>query len=134
MPEHEKTTLIPAVAKDLRKSANSIRDELEAIREQGYAISHGERLSGVTAISAPIFDMNDEVHFCLSVGGPSFRMQANENELIKRVVETAGTISYQYGGKLKLVPADEDDTDTLGASNGPLGQIAGLPPLACSQG
>ncbi|MFD2884006.1 IclR family transcriptional regulator C-terminal domain-containing protein [Pseudomonas lini] len=44
-------------------------EEFAMIREQGYAVSHGERLLGISAISVPIKDVNQEVHYCLSVGG-----------------------------------------------------------------
>ena len=73
--------------------------ELAKIRDRGYAVSHGERLQGLSAISAPIKGINDEVHYCMTVGGPTVRMQTNEKEVIKLVVKAAANISRQLGGK-----------------------------------
>ena len=73
--------------------------ELAIVKRQGYAVSHGERLLGLSAISAPIKDANDEVHYCLSVGGPTVRMQANEADFVKQVVKGAAAISRQFGGR-----------------------------------
>ncbi|MGB3339477.1 MAG: IclR family transcriptional regulator [Devosia sp.] len=101
--------LIDAVAKASGRTHVQISEELATVREKGYATSHGERLPGVSAISAPIYDIKDEVPYCLSVGGPSFRIQANESELILKAVAAAGTISFQFGGKMNLLDAEEDE-------------------------
>ena len=113
MPEHERMTLIPVIAKELRKSASEIRAELAKIKSQGYAISNGERLAGVTAISAPIFDIDDKVGFCLSIGGPGFRMESKQEELIRRAKDTARIISNQFGGHADLMfdAVSDDDSD-----------------------
>ena len=74
-------------------------DELAQVRQQGYAASHGERLLGVTAISAPTVDARDEVRYRLSIGGPTVRMQTNEKDFIKRGRNAAADISRQFGGK-----------------------------------
>ena len=66
---------------------------------KGYAVSHGERLLGVSAVSAPIKDVNEEVHYCLSIGGPSVRVQSHEKEFIKLAVSAAADISRQFGGE-----------------------------------
>jgi DNA-binding IclR family transcriptional regulator len=71
--------------------------------EQGYAVSHGERLLGVSAVSAPIKDANDEVQYCISIGGPSVRMQTNEKEFVRQAVRAAASISLQFGGKEQSV-------------------------------
>jgi len=89
---------LPSIAKATKRTQTVVQQELRAIQEAGYAVSHGERLLGVSAISAPIFDVNEEVKYCLSLGGPSVRIQSNEKALIKMVVQSAAEISLQFGG------------------------------------
>jgi DNA-binding IclR family transcriptional regulator len=99
MPKSRLTPIVNAIARQTKRSQADVVEELTKIRRQGYAVSHGERLLGVSAISAPISDTNDEVHYCLSVGGPTVRMQTNEKEFIKRAKQAATDISRQFGGK-----------------------------------
>ena len=87
MPKSSLTHIVSAIARQTKRSQAQVLDELARIRRQGYAVSHGERLLGVSAVSAPITDAQDEVHYCLSIGGPTVRMQTNEQELVRRAQE-----------------------------------------------
>ncbi|WP_354116132.1 IclR family transcriptional regulator C-terminal domain-containing protein [Bradyrhizobium sp. LA7.1] len=51
-----------------------LRADLARITQQGYACTSGQRIPGVTAISVPIFDINDEVRYSLALTGPSIRI------------------------------------------------------------
>lgn len=99
MPRSQVTSILASITRRTKRSQSDFLAELARAREQGFAVSHGERLLGLSAISAPIKDTNDEVRYCLSIGGPTVRMQANENEFIRRVVKAAASISRQFGGK-----------------------------------
>lgn len=57
--------------KPLRRSY--IEDELEKIRERGYAITSGEATEGTTGIGAPIFSYDNTVIGSLNCAGPSSR-------------------------------------------------------------
>ncbi|ALM84248.1 IclR family transcriptional regulator [Bordetella sp. N] len=98
MSKKDLTPFLPVVAKGTKRTQTAVQEELRSIQQAGYAISHGERLPGVSAISAPIFDVNEEVKYCLSLGGPSFRVQPNEKTMIKLVIQAAAEISRQFGG------------------------------------
>jgi len=98
MPKKELSAVLPAIAKGTKRTQADIQKELQSIHDAGFAVSHGERLLGVTAISAPIFDVHEDVKYCLSLGGASVRMQANEKALVKQVVQAAAEISRQFGG------------------------------------
>jgi DNA-binding IclR family transcriptional regulator len=100
MPKSAVTPIVALVSRRTKRTKGAVIEELAQIRAQGYAVSHGERLLGLSAISAPVKDSNDEVHYCLTVGGPTVRMQANEKEFIKLVVKAAAGISKQFGGKV----------------------------------
>lgn len=99
MPKSQLAPFVVSVAKRTKRSQADVLAELANVRNAGYAVSHGERLLGVSAISAPIKDANDLVRYCISTGGPTVRMQVNEKELIKRVVQAAEDISRRFGAR-----------------------------------
>lgn len=72
--------------------------ELVEIRDKGFSISRGERIAGVNAVAAPIFDRNHQVVGAISIGGPEARFRL---ELAIRygplVREFANNISLQLG-------------------------------------
>jgi DNA-binding IclR family transcriptional regulator len=98
MPKSEVMPILVSVAKSTKRSKAELLADLAKIREQGYAVSHGERLLGLSAVSAPIRDAADAVHYCLTVAGPTVRLQVKEKEYIKLVVTAAANISRQFGG------------------------------------
>lgn len=113
MSEEKGKPLAAEIAKASGRSVGEIEEELARIRELGYGTSHGERLPGVSAISAPIYDINDEVHYCLSVGGPSFRIQMHQDDLVPRLIDAARKISFHFGGELTFLEADDDIEEDL---------------------
>jgi DNA-binding IclR family transcriptional regulator len=76
---------------------HSVTDEKEliaqakVIRNQGYAISHGERINGALCISAPINNYFWPV--ALSVVGPEGRFQPRAEESLKEILASAGRIT-----------------------------------------
>ncbi len=93
----ELTSILPSVARVLNVTDEALIAELELIRALGYAVSHGERLLGISAASAPIRDANQEVRYCLSVAAPTVRLRVNEDEAIRLVVSAAEKISRRFG-------------------------------------
>lgn len=91
--------MLPAVSRLAKRTAADMQAEFATIREKGHAVSHGERNVGLSAVSAPIWDLNEEVHYCISVNGPSVRMQGREKEMAKLVMKAARDISLQFGGR-----------------------------------
>lgn len=98
MPKSQAKPVVGSMSRRTKRSQADIMAELAKIRNQGYAVSHGERLPGLSAISAPIKGIDDEVIYCMTLGGPSVRVQANEKEFTKLVVKAAANVSRQLGG------------------------------------
>lgn len=98
MPEAELAPILTYVIRTTKRPKADVLEEFGRIRRQGYAVSHGERLPGLSAISAPIKDMNDEVRYCLTVNGPTIRMRPKESEFITLVKKAAQDISLHIGG------------------------------------
>lgn len=86
--------------------------ELARFRRQGYALSRGQRVPGLTAIAVPIFDINANVRHCLALTGPSVRVDSRDQELADIMIAAGRDISNRLGaspehaGDLKLLLAD----------------------------
>ena len=83
-----------------RASPNTITDrdellaELEDVRDRGYAIDRGERVSGIRCVAVPINPFGDEPCGAISVSGPKSRVKGEffEEELPQLVEEAADII------------------------------------------
>ena len=81
---------------------SELRSELERIREDGWAISHGEWMAEASGVAAPIFGQKEEVIGVLSISGPSQRFQ---QEVILKycqiLTDVAHQISAAMGSRLR---------------------------------
>ena len=99
MPKNELTPILTQIVRTTKRPQAEMLAELATIREQGYAVSHGERLLGLSAVSAPVKDVNEAVRHCLTLAGPTVRFQMHEKHFIKLAVKAAADISRHYGAK-----------------------------------
>lgn len=87
--------------------------ELARFRRQGYAITRAQRVPGLTAIAVPIFDIHDEVRYCLALTGPSVRIDPRDQELAEILIAAGRDISSRLGASpengvdLRLLAADD---------------------------
>lgn len=81
-----------------RIKLNRFRKELLEAKMKGFAFSCGERVAGLSAVAAPIFDRHDSVMGAISVGGPTQRF-SKETALLSAplIVDAANKISVQFG-------------------------------------
>lgn len=71
---------------------------LEIVKEQGYAVSHGERTEGTTAVGAPILNHFGQVQGAVSIGVVSYNLTEERLDfLINSVRETGRRISSRLG-------------------------------------
>jgi hypothetical protein len=71
--------------------------ELARFRRQGYALSRGQRVPGLTAIAVPIFDINGHVPHCLSLTGPSVRVDTRDLDLAEIMMVAGRDLSNRLG-------------------------------------
>ncbi len=75
-----------------------LRDELDRVREQGYAVAIDELEVGLTAVAAPIRNAHGDVVASMSVSGPSFRLpEERVAEVIRLVKGAALEVSHRLG-------------------------------------
>ncbi|MBK9364533.1 MAG: IclR family transcriptional regulator [Rubrivivax sp.] len=90
--------------------------EIARFKRQGFAVTRGQRVPGLTAIAVPIFDIHDEVKYSLALTGPSVRIDSRDHELAEVMTAAARDISSRLGASpengidLRLLAADDADT------------------------
>lgn len=82
-----------------------LRQELEAIRKRGYAVSQGERVEGVSCVAAPIFDAAGKVIGAINVSGPSTRFSKEKIQQYAHLVIQASTSLSCRMGQPRTDPA-----------------------------
>ncbi len=71
-----------------------LAQELDLVRERGYALDEGEHQPGLRCCAAPIRDHEGRVFAAISVSGPAWKIPASETQSIAEIVmHTADAIS-----------------------------------------
>ncbi len=71
-----------------------LREELEAIRQRGYAIDDGEFEPGIRAVAVPVRDVFGNVIATLAIPGPVYRMTWDRvSEMAQALMEAASALS-----------------------------------------
>ena len=127
--ELEKVVAANAKSPDFDRAA--LMRELARFRRQGYALTRGQRVPGLTAIAVPIFDMEGKVRHCLALTGPSVRVDPRDQELVDIMVTAGRDISSRLGASpehgidMKLMMADRSiDRDPAPAKKKPAAKKA----------
>jgi IclR family KDG regulon transcriptional repressor len=82
-----------------------LRQELETVRTQGYAVSLQDRTVGLAGISAPIFDSSGAAVAAITIGGRAERfVPKNVGRWAPALKEAAARITELIGGRR---PADD---------------------------
>ncbi len=77
---------------------SQLAEELDLVREQGFATAVDELEVGLSALAAPIRDAHGDVVASLSVSGPTFRLTPERTEeVVTRVVAAALEVSHRLG-------------------------------------
>ncbi len=83
-----------------------LRTAISAIRREGIARTHDERLSGASGLAAPIYSASGEVLAAMMLAGPTERMRKNKEKNEALVIRAAQEATRLLGGKLP-------DSDTV---------------------
>ncbi len=76
----------------------SLRQDLDRIREQGYAVDLEETMEGMIGVGGPVFDHTGNAIAAFSVAGPATRLSVQRMPEIASLVCTASDrISYRLG-------------------------------------
>ncbi|MBC7378895.1 MAG: IclR family transcriptional regulator [Burkholderiaceae bacterium] len=106
--ELEKVLKVTAAGKDLDRAA--FDRELARFRRQGYALTRGQRVAGLTAIAVPVFEIDGKVRHCLVLTGPSVRVDAMDLDFAEIMIAAGRDLSNRLGAQ----PAPVGDSGELG--------------------
>lgn len=95
----------PTIAKGLLQRADNtitcvekLKEEMKAIKSNGYAISNNENEMGLYGIAAPIKSYTGQTIAALNMVGPvAYMIGQNTQSMIHHVVKTAESISKELG-------------------------------------
>jgi DNA-binding IclR family transcriptional regulator len=77
---------------------SGLREELDKVRAQGYAVAVDELEVGLAAAAAPIRNAHGDVIASMSVSGPTFRMpEPTLAAVVERLTEAALEVSHRLG-------------------------------------
>lgn len=82
-----------------------VTEEIDRFRAQGYGVTHAQRVPGITAVAAPLFDSRGRAEHCLALTGPAVRVDPREGELIDLVRRGSREITRRLGGRVGASPA-----------------------------
>jgi len=76
----------------------TLMNEVEKIRRQGYAYSSGEWILEASGVAAPIFDQSGEIAAALTISGPTQRFTpATIQKYVSEITHTTEKISRELG-------------------------------------
>lgn len=87
-------TGLPQITEHSIATREELFDELDQIRERGYALDNEERVQGMRCVGAPVTGPDDEILGAVSVSGPTSRLRDDyfRNELPDMVRSAANVI------------------------------------------
>lgn len=75
-----------------------LMQELEAIKKNGYALSVGERVEGVSCVAAPIFEPAGKIIGGITISGPMTRFSEQKiKEYAKLLMRATRELSTSMG-------------------------------------
>ncbi|NUB93412.1 IclR family transcriptional regulator [Haloterrigena sp. SYSU A121-1] len=89
---------LPELTEHTVTTRDSLRDELETIRERGYSLEDEERRSGVRSIAVPVQPDSEAVVGAVSLTGPKskFTDERIESELLSKIENAVNVIEIRY--------------------------------------
>lgn len=100
---------LPAVTEYTITDENELRNNLQQIRDQGYATNNQESLVGLQAIGVPVIDEGGTIHGALSISAPQKRLENIEikNQYLDLLMAEANemAINVSYKTDQYLTPA-----------------------------
>ena len=102
LPESQLNELLQkpltAYTKNTITDPRQLREQLQSIRDQGYALDNEEFEPGVKALAAPVCNRGGRVVAAISTPTPASRLTEDRvPEIAKALKEAAGEVSYRLG-------------------------------------
>jgi DNA-binding IclR family transcriptional regulator len=92
---------LPALTGNTITNFDVLAEELERVREQGYAYDEEETSVGLCCVAAPIYDSGGKVVASISLSVPAYRLHPKKDEYTAAILDAADRISENAGARLK---------------------------------
>ena len=99
LPDKQMARLVAQPARAAGRPLAELLAELAKIRKDGYCLSHGERVLGLSAIAAPIHENDDTVNYCITITAPTVRLKPRLDDFVKAMLKTTRDISRRLGAE-----------------------------------
>ncbi|MGF1470416.1 MAG: IclR family transcriptional regulator [Rubrobacteraceae bacterium] len=76
---------------------DEFRDELEVVRERGYAFDLEETIPELCCVASPIKDRTEEVVASISFSVPAYRFESGRERYVSAIVQAARNVSESIG-------------------------------------
>jgi DNA-binding IclR family transcriptional regulator len=100
---------IPELTENTITDLDVLAEELERVRERGYAYDNEETTIGLCCVAAPIYDSIRTVVAAVSLSIPAYRFCPRKEEYTAAILDAARRISEDAGVKLKEYPGYETE-------------------------
>jgi DNA-binding IclR family transcriptional regulator len=111
LEEGQIASIVERAALEPATSASAVQPsrlgkELQAIRKNGYAVTHGVRTPGVVGLAAPVFGGDGEVigTICLAIPETRFN-KASEPRFANLMIACAREVTKSIGGRSRVIQA-----------------------------
>jgi DNA-binding IclR family transcriptional regulator len=104
---------MPALTPNSITTLEVLAEELEWVRERGYAYDHEEILIGLCCVGAPVYGPGGEVVAAVSFSVPAYRFGPNESNYTAAILDAARRISDDAGLKLEEYPDYEIQVQSM---------------------
>ncbi|TBL73297.1 IclR family transcriptional regulator [Paenibacillus thalictri] len=102
LPEEQTQALVKMELANSAMNQATFYNEIRKIRENGVAVAEGTIIQGITAISCPVFDQNNQMAAAVTVVGLSGALDASlESDAVKLIREQALALSKSLGYQQK---------------------------------
>ena len=98
---------MPALTPNTITTLEGLAEELERVRERGYAYDHEETLIGLCCAAAPIHDFRGTVIAAVSISVPAYRFGPRQDEYTAAIRNAAQRISGNADPVLEERPGDK---------------------------
>jgi DNA-binding IclR family transcriptional regulator len=97
LPQPTIDRVLRSIPRKVGQTRNKIQLLLESTRNQGYAVSHGGRVAGLSGIAVPVINFDGEARYCLSIVLPTARTTDRVSSLIKLALNAGAELSRRLG-------------------------------------
>jgi DNA-binding IclR family transcriptional regulator len=98
---------MPELTPNTITGLDALADELERVRERGYACDHEETLIGLCSVAAPIYGSRGRAVAAISLSVPAYRFHPKRDKYTAAIIDAARRISENADTKSENCPSYE---------------------------